>query len=372
MRVLHFFKTYWPETFGGVERTIHAIANSTLPLGVETTVLSLSPSPKTAPDHFEGQRLLKAKIDLDLASTGFSREAFSAFAKAARDADLIHYHFPWPFMDVVHFATRHRKPSLVTYHSDIVKQTTLKRIYAPLMHRFLGSVDHIVATSPGYLETSPVLPLYRGKTTIVPIGIDEIEAPSKISDTVRKWRQRFPKPFFLFTGVLRYYKGLDVLIAAANDVAADIVIIGTGPMEERLHRQAADLGVANVHFVGAVEDDAKMALLACAHGFVFPATQRSEAFGLALLEGAMAGLPLVTTELGTGTSYINRDGETGLVVAPNDAAALARALNTIASSPDLAHRFGQAARRRYETMFTAARMGQSYCDIYRALVRRPK
>ena len=368
MRVLHFFKTYWPETFGGVERTIHAIATSTAPLGVETTVLSLSSEPKAAPSTFDGHDLIKARLDLDIASTGFSAAAFSRFAAAARRADVIHYHFPWPFMDVVHFAVRHRKPSVVTYHSDIVKQKTLKRVYAPLMHRFLGSVDRIVATSPGYVETSPVLSRYRDKTSIIPIGLDEAGYPVAPDAAVAGWRDRIGRSYFLFAGVLRYYKGLDVLIAAARSVAADIVIIGQGPMEAALRRQADQAGATNVHFVGAVDDDEKMALLKGACGFVFPANHRSEAFGLALLEGAMAGLPLVSTELGTGTSYINRHNETGIVVPPNDPAALAAAMNRIAASPVLAAQLAHAARQRYLEMFTAAEMGRSYHALYEAVV----
>ena len=221
MRVLHFFKTYWPETFGGVERTIHAIAESTAPLGVETTVLSLSPDPAGAPRTFGGHRILKANLDLEIASTGFSREAFGAFADAAQATDIVHYHFPWPFMDVVHFATRHGKPSLVTYHSDIVKQRALKRLYTPLMYRFLGEMDAIVATSPSYLETSSVLPRYRDKTRVIPIGLNEADYPVPEPELVTHWRTRFTRPFFLFTGVLRYYKGLDVLVEVHDEAELD-------------------------------------------------------------------------------------------------------------------------------------------------------
>ena len=370
MRVLHFFKTYWPETFGGVERTIHAIAESTAPLGVETTVLSLSPDPAGAPRTFGGHRILKANLDLEIASTGFSREAFGAFADAAQATDIVHYHFPWPFMDVVHFATRHGKPSLVTYHSDIVKQRALKRLYTPLMYRFLGEMDAIVATSPSYLETSSVLPRYRDKTRVIPIGLNEADYPVPEPELVTHWRTRFTRPFFLFTGVLRYYKGLDVLVDAAKGVAADIVLIGAGPMEGSLRQQASRLGVSNIHFVGALDDDAKAALLGLAHGFVFPATERSEAFGLALLEGAMAGLPLVSTELGTGTSYVNLDRRTGLVVPPNDPSSLARAMNEIIDFPEMAAQFGRAARQRFEAMFTATEMGKSYRAMYDTLAGR--
>ncbi|MEN3794782.1 glycosyltransferase [Fulvimarina sp. MAC3] len=370
MRVLHFFKTYHPDTFGGVERTIHAIARSTAPLGVETTVLSLSRDPQSSPATFSGHRLIKARLDLDIASTGLSREAFALFRDAAQEADIVHYHFPWPFMDLVHFASRHGKPSLVTYHSDIVKQRMLKRLYAPLMHRFLGSADRIVATSPGYIETSPVLSRYREKVSLVPIGLDTADYPRPAPEAVERWRNAYTRPMFVFSGVLRYYKGLHVLVAAAKAVNAEIVIIGKGPMEAELLRQAENSGARNIHFVGAIDDEEKMAALSAASGFVFPATQRSEAFGLALLEGAMAGLPLVSTELGTGTSFVNLDGVSGIVVPPDNPEALAAAMNTIIDNDTLAARFGAGARDRFETLFTASAMGQSYLRIYEKLLSR--
>ncbi|MDR1828002.1 MAG: glycosyltransferase, partial [Methylobacteriaceae bacterium] len=148
MRVLHFFKTYWPDTFGGVEHVIHAIATGLAGAGVETSVLSLSRSPAAADVLFDGHWAHKSKLLLEFASTGFSVTVFSRFRELARDADIIHYHFPWPFMDIVHLVTRPGKPCVVTYHSDIVRQKTLLRLYRPVMRAFLNSVDRIVATSP--------------------------------------------------------------------------------------------------------------------------------------------------------------------------------------------------------------------------------
>jgi hypothetical protein len=64
----------------------------------------------------------------------------------AAEADLIH--FPWPMMDLVHFATHHGRPSVVSYHSDIIKQRTLLKLYSPLMRQFLKSVDRVLVASP--------------------------------------------------------------------------------------------------------------------------------------------------------------------------------------------------------------------------------
>ncbi len=190
MRVLHFFKTYWPDSFGGVERTIHAIAKGTSSYGVEAQVLSLSRQPQETSVQVDGHWAYKARLDLELASTGFSLSALRRFRELGNDADIIHYHFPWPFMDVVHFATRLQKPTIVTYHSDIVKQKYLLRLYQPLMHRFLTSVDQIVVTSPNYLASSDQLRGFEAKSTVIPIGLDRASYPQ--INEARKNRMAFP------------------------------------------------------------------------------------------------------------------------------------------------------------------------------------
>ncbi|ESY94428.1 glycosyltransferase [Mesorhizobium sp. LNHC229A00] len=367
MKVLHFFKTYWPDTFGGVERTIHAIAQSTARHGIETEVLSLSRSPGENTRAFDGHMARKAKLDFELASTGFSREVFREFATLAKNADLIHCHFPWPFMDIVHFHVRHGKPTVVTYHSDIVKQKLILPLYRPLMLRFLKDVDAVVATSPDYWRSSPILRTLKGKSKIIPIGIDETAYPTP-TEADNSWCQAAgAEPFVLFVGVLRYYKGLDVLIEAADRIRCKIVIAGSGPIEQSLKLQAKRLGRKNVMFLGEVTEQHKMALLRNCLGFVFPSNQRSEAYGLSLVEAAMCGKPMISCEIGTGTSYVNKAGETGLVVPPSNPARLAEAINRIVDSPVEAASWGQAARDRYIRLFTAERMGKAYADLYRQL-----
>lgn len=373
LKVLHFFKTYWPDTFGGVERTIHAIAQSTASHGVETEVLSLSRAPDENTQRLDGHMARKARLDFELASTGFSLEVFRKFAELAGKADLIHYHFPWPFMDLVHFHSRHArhgKPTVVTYHSDIVKQRLILPFYRPLMTRFLKDVDAIMATSPNYLESSPVLRAFKDKSKVIPIGIEEDAYPVP-TETDNDWcRSTIPEPFVLFVGVLRYYKGLDVLIQAADQIRCKIVIAGSGPIEQQLKLQAKTWRRDNVIFLGEVTEPHKMALLRGCLGFVFPSNQRSEAFGLSLVEAAMCGRPMISCELGTGTSYVNEAGKTGLVVPPSDPTRLAEAINRFIDSPAEAANWGQAARDRYIRLFTADRMGKSYTDLYHQLDRR--
>ncbi|MCY4123652.1 MAG: glycosyltransferase, partial [Pseudomonas sp.] len=148
MKVLHFFKTYYPDSMGGIEQVIFQIAEGTQAHGIEPEVLYLSSRGAARNEPVANHLTHRAKLDLHVASTGFSLSAFKDFAELARKADIVHFHFPWPYMDLVHFATRLNKPTVVSYHSDIVKQKWLLKLYQPLMNRFFSSVDRIVASSP--------------------------------------------------------------------------------------------------------------------------------------------------------------------------------------------------------------------------------
>src|SRR5581483_9882445 len=202
-----------------------------------------------------------------------------------------------------------RLPAIVTYHSDIVRQRLLLHLYRPLMYRMLTRSYCIIATSPNYLATSAELQKFRDKVSVIPLGLDEHSYPRPDGNRVDKWRARLGADFFLFIGVLRYYKGLHILIEAAQRTAASIVIVGSGPIENQLRKKAQRMGIKNVHFLGFVSEEDKIALLVLARALVFPSHLRAEAFGLSLLEAAMCGKPMISSEIGTGTSYVNIDGE---------------------------------------------------------------
>jgi rhamnosyl/mannosyltransferase len=367
MRILHFYKTSFPDTMGGVEQVINQIARGASKLGVTTDVLSLTPDRVPRTIEIDGYLAHRARLDLQIASTGFSASAFLRFAQLAKQADVIHYHFPWPFMDVVHFATRAKKPTVVTYHSDIIRQKKLLKIYQPLQKLFLSDVDRIVATSPNYLATSDVLARYKEKVSVIPIGLDKGTYPVPSSERLAYWRDRLAPKFFLFVGVIRYYKGLHILIEAAQGTDYPIMIVGAGPIEEELKAQVEKLGITNVHFLGHLPDEDKVALLHLSYAVVFPSHLRSEAFGISLLEGAMYGKPMISSEIGTGTTFINIADETGLVVPPSDPLAMRQAMRYLWDHPEQAAEMGQRAEARYWQHFTADQMVEAYVKLYREL-----
>jgi rhamnosyl/mannosyltransferase len=370
MRVLHFYRTYLPDTVGGAEQAIYHLCRAGADQGVENTVLTLT-AQRNAPSrvNLPGHTVERVPSGFSVASVELSLGVIRRFRRLAREADVIHYHFPWPMSDIAQLVSGVRKPSIVTYHADIQRQPTLLAMYKPLMRRFLASVDRIVATSPNYVTTSEVLREHRDKVEVVPLGLTRNFYPKPDEALLQKWRERTGGgPFFLFVGVFRYYKGLNVLLEAIQRTGYPVVLVGDGPLAPELRAYAQQHGVTNALFTGALPEEDKMALIELSRAIVFPSPNRAEAFGMTLLEGSMLGKPMITCEIGTGTSYVNRHGETGLVCAPNDPEDLARAMKEMWDDPHWCELMGRRAALRFEDLFTAHRTARAYRRIYDAVV----
>lgn len=365
IKVLHVFKAYYPDSLGGVESVIYQLCINQSD-SFESSVFTLS---KNAGSVQVANHLVhRAKLSLNIASTGFSWSGIKLFSHHAAQADIIHYHFPWPFMDMLDLITANKKPAVVTYHSDIIKQKNLIKLYRPLMNLFLNRVDAIVATSPEYVSSSEVLQRFKHKTTVIPIGIDSGAYPIPSAELLSQWAAKLPNKFFIFIGVLRYYKGLHYLLDALKYQPYPLVIIGTGPEEASLKQQAQTLGLKNVIFLGALSEADKMAVLQLAYAFVFPSHLRSEAFGVSLLEAAMLGKALISCDISTGTTYVNKDQETGLVCQPESASALSQAMTHLWENPEQTKVMGLRARQRQQALFTSQEAARRYEELYKSVL----
>ncbi|HEX6662108.1 MAG TPA: glycosyltransferase family 4 protein, partial [Gaiellaceae bacterium] len=159
-------------------------------------------------------------------------------------------------------------------------------------------------------------------------------------------------------------KGIDVALQALPDVVgrhprAELVVLGEGPQRADLEELARSLGVP-AHFPGRVPDVS--AWLRRADVLVHPV--RWEGFGLALLEAMLASLPVVASRV-SAIPEIVVDGETGLLVPPDDPAALADAITRILADPG---GFGERGRERARSEFSVARMADRTLAVYRAAV----
>ncbi len=371
INVGHVYRTYFPDPPGGLQEAIRQICLATGQHGVLNSIYTLSPQPTPRILTRPESRVIRCRAWAAPASCdlgGFS--AFTTFARFAREVDVLHYLFPWPFADLLHATIRPDRPAVMTYISDVVRQRRLGAFYAPMMWRTLRQMRVIVANSPTYARTSPVLshPSIRDKVRVIPLGIDDRSYPNVGDDSIfDRIGISAQEPFFLFIGVLRYYKGLHFLVQAAKAVRAKVVIAGTGPEGERLQSLVKETDSNNVVFTGQVTDTEKVALLKHCHALVLPSHLRSEAFGMVLVEAAMFGRPMISCEIGTGTSYVNSHEETGFVVPPTSPDALAQAMNILLTDNSLATQMGIAARFRYEQLFSGPALGLAYAELYREI-----
>ena len=364
MKVLHFYRTYYPDSQGGLEEAIRQICLSTGHLGIDNRVLTLQREPGEATVELKEATVYRSPLHMSIKSCDIGFTILPLYKDLLEWCDVVHYHYPWPFADFLALIAGSKKPYIVTYHSDIVRQKILAKLYSPLMKNFLGNAARIVATSQNYFASSPVLSNYSDNVNVIALGINEDSYPPSDTATVDTIREQYGESFFLFIGVFRYYKGLHILLDAMKGSRYTVVIAGSGPIERELKKQAQKLQLDNVIFPGFISDQQKVALLQLCRGVVFPSYLRSEAFGMTLLEGAMMGRPLISAEVGTGTSHVNIHKETGLVVAPGSAKELREAMDYLYHHPQEAEAMGANARQRYQDYFTGDVIGKQYLDLY--------
>jgi len=371
--VLNVYRTYYPDPPGGLQEAIRQICLATGQCGVNNTIFTLSPDPVPAELVRSEGRVVRCRSWAAPASCDLGGiSALLQFRRLVSEADVVHYFFPWPFADVLHTLACPHKPTVLTYISDIVRQRWLGMFYAPLMWHTLKSVHSIVANCPAYAQTSPVLmhSSVREKVSVIPLGIVEESYPQVGDESVlHRLGLDDGVPYFLFIGVLRYYKGLHILLQAATKLRTRVVIAGSGPEGAALRAQARQLGASNLIFAGQVTDEEKVALLKGCRALILPSHLRSEAYGMVLVEAAMYGRPMISCEIGTGTSFVNINGETGIVVPPENPEALASAMDKMMEGA-VADHFGQGARRRYELTFSGKTLGNGYLKLFKKVMTK--
>lgn len=367
MHILHLYKDYYP-VLGGIENHLRLLAREQARRGHRVTVLASARRLRGHAWQDDGVEVLMPGRLATVARAPLSPGWVRLVARLR--PDVAHLHFPYPVGEMAYLTLGRAPVEVMTYHSDIIRQRFLKRVYGPILKRLLERLDALIATSARYAETSPVLSRYAHKVRAIPLGIDPGPILEADRERVQAFRERFPGPRLLFAGKLRYYKGLPLLFEALQGLEARLIVIGSGPRDAAWRRLSLEMGLGErVHFLGEVPEVELHAAYHAADLFVLPASQRSEAFGAVLLEAAVAGLPAVTTEIGTGTSVVVRHGQSGLVVPP-EPGALAEAIRALLEDPTRRRAMGQAARERALREFTIASVAERIERLYQEVGAR--
>ena len=357
-RILEVNKFY-PPHIGGIETVVQAVAEGLCDRAEVSVLVCRDRRGGSEQRVYNGVKIRTCGSWGTYFSCPLSFSFFPAYRKAAKQADVIHLHMPFPLGDLACLLSHSRSRIVLSWHSDVVKQKRLRALYLPLMRRFLDRADAIIVATQGHIDSAPELQRVREKCHIIPYGIctEAYLCAARTPYLTERATDRSAKKV-LFTGRLVYYKGADVLLEAfAQTNGCELFFAGEGDLMQPLQDRAATLGLTErVHFLGRLSDaDLKSAFADC-DLFVLPSVQNSEAFGIVQLEAMVYGKPVINTALPTGVPYVSLHGQTGLTVPPGDASALAAAINTLVQDDALRRRYGEAARRRVLDEFEQEQM----------------
>jgi glycosyltransferase involved in cell wall biosynthesis len=290
----------------------------------------------------------------------------------SRDYDIIDVNLPDPInsMFAVLASLVRRKPLIVTYHADIIREGVFylpfMLFYAPLEWLVLSRASRILVTSPDYARTSSTLRGFMGKVQVASSFIDPGRYNTSVDGSAVRKRHGLKGRVVLFVGRLVPYKGVEYLIDAATQVPdATFLIVGDGPLRDSLKRKAS--GSANVVFAGQVGDDELPGYYGACDVFVLPSVTRQEAFGLVLVEAMACGKPVVSTSF-SGMPYVVGDG--GLLVAPRDAKALADAIKRVLSDGRVAKELSGKGVKRVAELFLKDVVCARILDVYKSALSR--
>jgi rhamnosyl/mannosyltransferase len=356
-------KFYAPH-IGGVEQTVKNIADGLPASEYDVRVLASQSRGRGREDEVDGIPVCRTASLGTLRSVPLAPTFPVRFRQEATNADLIHHHIPNPIGIVSHLLAAPRDiPTVVTYHSDIVRQALELKLYAPLLHVFLRRVDRIFATSPNMIRNSEFLERYEHKCEAVPLSIETADFGQYEGPTYDLPGE--PGKRVLFVGRLNYYKGTEYLVDAMCDIDATLLIIGDGERRDELESRVRELGLTDrVAFLGHVSEEKLHYCYDAADVFALPSVEASEAFGIVQLEAMAYGTPVVNTSLPTGVPWVSQDGTTGITVPPRDASALAGALDRLLSDPDYREALGANAQARVKSTFDRDTMIDSIAATY--------
>ena len=266
-------------------------------------------------------------------------------------------------------------PWIIQWQSDVVPSAIDRRLgpayqcYRPVEHAVLRRTKTIIVASEAYLEYSEPLRKWASKCRVVPLGIDPDRLPWPNASLLKEAEQRWPSGSLkvLAVGRLTYYKGFDVLIRAARLAAGiSVQIVGDGTLKQALRESIAASGVEErVVLRGELSDPELQALLATCDLLCLPSLERTEAFGVVLLEAMQYGKALVVSDIpGSGAGWVVRTGSCGFLTPPGDPDALAHLFDRLISQPSLCEKMGRRGRENLQQVFHIRSVARRIKEIY--------
>lgn len=385
-RILHVGK-FFPPVPGGIETYLADLLVASLDAGLEAAALVHQPYRPAAPvpSRYTQLPLFTTPSYGQLLYAPISPGFPLALHHAIRSfrPNLLHLHLPnVSAFSALALPSARRLPWVVHWHADVGGTALSKRVraayplYRPLEQAVLRRSQRIIATSSSYLAASQALAAWQERCRIVPLGVCANRLPEVDPSQRTQARKAWPQPdglCVLAAGRLTYYKGFEVLLEALarTEPTVNLILVGTGPLAPRLERIVRERRLEQrLRLAGYRTDSELQALMAACDVLCLPSIDRSEAFGIVLMEAMRYGKPVIASDIpGSGVGWVVREGGHGLLVLPRDAPALAGALERMLREPALRTQFQENARtgfaHRFEIHRSIESISELYCDVLR-------
>ena len=357
MKILQLGKFYPIE--GGVEKVMYDLLVGLSECGIPCDMLcAYAGKGYTEVELTPQNRIFCTRTLLKKYATMISPSMIVRLRKIAYQYDIIHVHHPDPMAALALWLSGYKGKVVLHWHSDIVKQKKLLSFYLPLQRWLIHRADLIVGTTPVYIASSYHLMDVQQKCTYLPIGITPIEP--QVFD-VECIKNRYAGKKIIFSlGRLVHYKGYRYLIDAAKYLDDNYIVLigGSGALHDDLQRQIDENGLNDkVKLLGRIDDKYLAAYYGACDVYCLSSIMKTEAFAIVQIEAMSCGKPVVSCNIeGSGVPWVNKNGESGLVVPVEDGKALADAILQISSEPELYHQLSLGAKMRFMHLFTKDKM----------------
>lgn len=371
MRILHFGK-YWHKD-GGIETHVKTLCKGLASNGIEVVNLVSSTTLKSNYFKVDGFTIVESPSIGVYFSTSISpRMVFDARRlNSEKSFDLIHLHFPDPMSHLASASLPMEIPRIITWHSDIIKQRRLLKLYRPFqLHAVQHSKAIVSATELHFLNSTQIPQRYPSKQRyVIPFGtdLDWLEYNSSVHESVRAIKHQAQGRFILFTlGRHVEYKGFSFLIDAIKDTQAFLFLGGDGPLTPKLKSQVQSLGLTGrIFFTGRLTSAEVAAHYHACDAFCLPSISHNEAFGIVQIEAMACGKPVICSNLDNGINEVTLNQVTGLTVPPMNAKALSLAIERLRLDISLRHKLGEQGLKRIKENYSEGKMIEEHLNLYK-------
>lgn len=369
MKVLQLGKFYPPHV-GGIETVMYDITETLNEKGYKTDVLCSNKEYNYVEENVSSYKVIRTKSFGIKFSTSLTPQMIYKLRQIINSYNIIHVHLPDPMANLaLMFANLNNKKIILHWHSDIIKQKKLLKLYEPFQNWLLKRADKIIATTPKYISESEYLQKYKSKCISVPIGIDEnkLKINTELLHDLKN-KYKYKKVIFSL-GRLAYYKGFKYLVESAKYLNDEYIVLigGSGPLHDSLEEYIKIHNLENkVKLLGRIEDNELGSYYELCDLFCLPSIIKSEAFGVVQIEAMSFGKPIVATNIkGSGVDWVNKDKVSGRNVNIEDPKALAFAFNEILLDNEIYKRYSENSLKRFQELFLRNKMVEEIIKVYK-------